>query len=133
MGRGSRHSKNAGAWAACAYLGKLSHQAELVPFRQDLPRTGARRSGDVACSLACYARGPHPADLSAALHAGVMGSETLTYAERKALGYGTVKERLGKVREARARAGWQAAATAAGVWFASWGMQGAAQAQTCQR
>lgn len=30
-------------------------------------------------------------------NAGVMGSESLTYAERKALGFGTVKERLGKV------------------------------------
>ncbi|GLI59813.1 hypothetical protein VaNZ11_001780 [Volvox africanus] len=29
-------------------------------------------------------------------NAGVMGSECLTYAERKALGFGTVKERLGK-------------------------------------
>lgn len=31
-------------------------------------------------------------------NAGVMGSEVLSYAERKALGFGTVKERLGKVR-----------------------------------
>ena len=31
-------------------------------------------------------------------NAGVMGSEALTYDERKALGFGTVKERLGKVR-----------------------------------
>lgn len=31
-------------------------------------------------------------------NAGVMGSESLTYAERKMLGFGTVKERLGKVR-----------------------------------
>jgi hypothetical protein len=30
-------------------------------------------------------------------NAGVMGSETLSYAERKAMGYGTVKERFGKV------------------------------------
>lgn len=30
-------------------------------------------------------------------NAGVMGSEALTYAEKKALGFGTVKERLGKV------------------------------------
>lgn len=29
-------------------------------------------------------------------NAGVMGSEALSYAEKKALGYGTVKERLGK-------------------------------------
>ncbi|GFR51939.1 hypothetical protein Agub_g14460 [Astrephomene gubernaculifera] len=29
-------------------------------------------------------------------NAGVMGSESLTYAERKALGFGTVKERVGK-------------------------------------
>ncbi|KAG2422207.1 hypothetical protein HXX76_016207 [Chlamydomonas incerta] len=29
-------------------------------------------------------------------NAGVMGSESLSYAERKALGFGTVKERLGK-------------------------------------
>jgi hypothetical protein len=32
-------------------------------------------------------------------NAGVMGSEALTYHERKALGFGTVKERLGKVRK----------------------------------
>jgi len=32
-------------------------------------------------------------------NAGVMGSEALSYAERKALGYGTVKERLGKVSQ----------------------------------
>ena len=31
-------------------------------------------------------------------NAGVMGSESLTYHERKALGFGTVTERLGKVR-----------------------------------
>ena len=31
-------------------------------------------------------------------NAGVMGAESLSYAERKALGFGTVKERLGKVR-----------------------------------
>lgn len=30
-------------------------------------------------------------------NAGVMGSEGLTYHERRALGFGTVKERLGKV------------------------------------
>jgi nitric oxide synthase-interacting protein len=30
-------------------------------------------------------------------NAGVMGSEALTYNERKALGHGTTKERLGKV------------------------------------
>lgn len=30
-------------------------------------------------------------------NAGVMGSESLTYHERKALGFGTVQERLGKV------------------------------------
>jgi nitric oxide synthase-interacting protein len=30
-------------------------------------------------------------------NAGIMGSEALTYHERKALGFGTVKERLGKV------------------------------------
>ena len=30
-------------------------------------------------------------------NAGVMGSESLTNAERRALGFGTVKERLGKV------------------------------------
>jgi len=30
-------------------------------------------------------------------NAGVMGSEALTYSERKGLGFGTVKERLGKV------------------------------------
>lgn len=35
-------------------------------------------------------------------NAGVMGSESLTYHERKALGFGTVTERLGKVR----RWGW---------------------------
>lgn len=29
-------------------------------------------------------------------NAGVMGSETLSYAERKALGFGTIKERVGK-------------------------------------
>lgn len=33
-------------------------------------------------------------------NAGVMGSETLSYAERKALGYGTVRERLGKDSQA---------------------------------
>ncbi len=33
-------------------------------------------------------------------NAGVMGSEALTYAERKALGYGTARERFGKVRSA---------------------------------
>lgn len=31
-------------------------------------------------------------------NAGTMGSENLTYHERKALGFGTVQERLGKVR-----------------------------------
>jgi nitric oxide synthase-interacting protein len=30
-------------------------------------------------------------------NAGTMGSEGMTYHERKALGYGTVRERLGKV------------------------------------
>jgi nitric oxide synthase-interacting protein len=30
--------------------------------------------------------------------AGGMGSEALTYHERRALGFGTAKERLGKVR-----------------------------------
>jgi hypothetical protein len=30
-------------------------------------------------------------------NAGTMGSESLTYAERRALGFGTVTERLGKV------------------------------------
>ena len=30
-------------------------------------------------------------------NAGVMGAETLTYNERRGQGYGTVKERLGKV------------------------------------
>ena len=29
-------------------------------------------------------------------NAGVMGAEGLSYAERRALGFGTVKERLGK-------------------------------------
>jgi hypothetical protein len=33
-------------------------------------------------------------------NAGTMGSESQTYHERKALGYGTVRERLGKVRAA---------------------------------
>ena len=33
-------------------------------------------------------------------NAGTMGSESQTYHERKALGYGTVRERLGKVRPA---------------------------------
>ena len=33
-------------------------------------------------------------------NAGVMGTEAFTYHERKALGFGTVKERLGKVRTA---------------------------------
>lgn len=33
-------------------------------------------------------------------NAGVMGSEALTYHEKKALGYGTATERLGKVRSA---------------------------------
>ena len=32
-------------------------------------------------------------------NAGTMGSESLTYHERRALGFGTVKERLGKVRD----------------------------------
>ena len=32
-------------------------------------------------------------------NAGVMGSEGLSYHERKALGFGTVRERLGKVDE----------------------------------
>jgi nitric oxide synthase-interacting protein len=31
-------------------------------------------------------------------NAGIMGSEALTYHERKALGFGTVKERIGKVK-----------------------------------
>lgn len=31
-------------------------------------------------------------------NAGVMGCEALSYSERRALGFGTVKERLGKVR-----------------------------------
>lgn len=31
-------------------------------------------------------------------NAGIMGSEALTYHEKKALGFGTVKERVGKVR-----------------------------------
>lgn len=31
-------------------------------------------------------------------NAGTMGCEALTYHERKALGHGTVMERLGKVR-----------------------------------
>lgn len=31
-------------------------------------------------------------------NAGTMGSEALTYHEKKSLGYGTVQERLGKVR-----------------------------------
>jgi hypothetical protein len=35
--------------------------------------------------------------------AGGMGSENLTHAERQALGYGTAKERLGKVRSPRMR------------------------------
>lgn len=30
-------------------------------------------------------------------NAGVMGSESLSYAERRSLGFGTVKERFGKV------------------------------------
>lgn len=38
-------------------------------------------------------------------NAGIMGSESLTYHERKALGFGTVKERLGKVRRPAARSG----------------------------
>lgn len=33
-------------------------------------------------------------------NAGIMGSEALTYAERKALGFGTVRERLGKDSQA---------------------------------
>lgn len=32
-------------------------------------------------------------------NAGTMGTEGLTYHERKAMGYGTLKERLGKVRD----------------------------------
>ena len=32
-------------------------------------------------------------------NAGTMGAESQTYGERTALGYGTVKERLGKVRK----------------------------------
>lgn len=34
-------------------------------------------------------------------NAGVMGSEALTYAERKAMGHGTAKERLGRVSKLR--------------------------------
>lgn len=34
-------------------------------------------------------------------NAGVMGSEALSYQERKALGFGTVKERLGKASGGR--------------------------------
>lgn len=34
-------------------------------------------------------------------NAGTMGSEAQTQGERSALGYGTVKERLGKVRPVR--------------------------------
>ena len=30
------------------------------------------------------------------LQAGTMGSESFTYEEKRALGYGTIKERLGK-------------------------------------
>ncbi len=37
-------------------------------------------------------------------NAGVMGGEALSYAERKALGFGTVKERLGKVGPQSCRA-----------------------------
>lgn len=37
-------------------------------------------------------------------NAGIMGSEALTYHERKALGFGTVKERVGKV--SWTRLGW---------------------------
>lgn len=37
-------------------------------------------------------------------NAGVMGSEALSYNERKALGFGTVKERLGKVSHPSSRA-----------------------------
>lgn len=44
-------------------------------------------------------------------NAGGYGSEALTYHEKRALGYGTVKERLGKVRSGvalgrSAAAGW---------------------------
>lgn len=35
-------------------------------------------------------------------NAGGMGAENMTYAERKALGFGTVKERLGKVSQGMA-------------------------------
>ena len=38
-------------------------------------------------------------------NAGVMGAEALTYHERKALGFGTVTERLGKVGTGRPAAG----------------------------
>ena len=34
-------------------------------------------------------------------NAGTMGSESMTYAEMKGLGYGTVNERLGKVPHRR--------------------------------
>ncbi len=37
-------------------------------------------------------------------NAGIMGSEALTYHERKALGFGTVKERVGKVGQYLRRA-----------------------------
>jgi hypothetical protein len=36
-------------------------------------------------------------------NAGVMGSEALTYHERKGMGHGTLKERLGKVRSLKFR------------------------------
>lgn len=39
-------------------------------------------------------------------NAGVMGSEALSYHERRALGFGTVKERIGKVRLLPLHAPW---------------------------
>jgi hypothetical protein len=54
-------------------------------------------------------------------NAGTMGSESQTYHERKALGYGTVRERLGKVRPAsrgrshHARAVLRSSATSPGL------------------
>jgi hypothetical protein len=48
-----------------------------------------------------------------------MGSESFTYHERKALGFGTVKERLGKVRrvDGPGRCALRAAARAAAAAF----------------
>jgi hypothetical protein len=55
-------------------------------------------------------------------NAGIMGSEALTYHEKKALGFGTVKERIGKVSQQRritSAAPYTAALAAAGALAAA--------------